>query len=103
MHNGEMTLIIEPLKASWMVKAEKSIKVENVVVRNGDAGAHRIVILLAIGNDNIEPVGGAALEDDNEPASRRRRGIRQHRANKKAGMAAVPATANAPLRRRISG
>ena len=50
------------------MEAEESIEIDNLILRNGDAGAHGVVILLAIGDDDIEAVGGAALKDDDQAA-----------------------------------
>ena len=69
MDDGEMALVIEGLEGRKRgMEAEEAIEVENLVLRNGDAGTHGVVVLFAIGDDDIETVGGAALEDDDETA-----------------------------------
>jgi len=67
------------------VEAEKSIEIEYLILRNGDAGAHGVVVVLAVGHDNVEAVGGAALEDDDEAAIGRGQSLRHHGASQEAG------------------
>jgi hypothetical protein len=68
-----MALIEERLeRRERRVQAEESIKIENLILGDGDAGAHRVIVLLAIGDNNVKAVGGAALEDDDEAAIGRR-------------------------------
>jgi hypothetical protein len=49
------------------MQAEEAIEVETWFCGDGDAGAHGVVVLLAVGNDDVEAVGRAALEDDDQP------------------------------------
>ena len=51
------------------MEAEEAVEIENLVLRDGDAGAHGVVVLLAVGHDDVEAVGGAALEDDDKAAA----------------------------------
>ena len=68
------------------MQAEESVEIEHLIFGNRDAGPHRVVILFAIGNNDVESVGCAALEDHDQPLARRdSRGLRQHGAHKKVG------------------
>jgi len=49
------------------MQAEKSVEIEYGIPRNVDAGTHRVIGLLAVGNNNVETVRGAALEDYDQP------------------------------------
>ena len=51
------------------MEAEEAIEVENLVGGDGDAGTHGVVVLLAVGDNDIEAVGSAALKDDDEAAA----------------------------------
>jgi hypothetical protein len=84
----EMALIVERLE--WRkggVQAEESVQVEDLILRDGDAGTHLVVILFPVGNHDVEPVGRAALENDHEALAWRetRRCLGQDRPNQKAG------------------
>jgi hypothetical protein len=69
--NSEMALVIEGLEGrERRMEAEEAIEVENLVLGNGDAGAHGVVVLLAIRDNDVETVGGATLKDDHEAATR---------------------------------
>jgi hypothetical protein len=86
VNDREMALIEERLeRGKRRVQAEESIEIENLILGDGDAGAHRVIVLLAIGDDNIEAVGGAALEDYDEAAIWCGQSLRHHGANQKAG------------------
>src|ERR1700677_2335123 len=63
-----MPLVIERLEGGKRgMKAEEPVEVENRILRNGDAGTHFVVVLLAVRHDNVESVGCSSLEDDHEP------------------------------------
>src|SRR5580692_6317259 len=49
------------------MEAEESVEVEDLILRNGNAGTHLVIVLLAIRDDDVEPVGCAALEDHDKP------------------------------------
>jgi len=48
------------------MQPEKSVKVDYRIARDVDRRPHRVISLLAVGDYDIESVGGAALEDDNQ-------------------------------------
>ena len=86
MDDGEMALVIERLEGrEGGMETEESIEVDDLVLRNGDAGAHRVVVLFAIRDDDVEAVGGATLEDDDEAAIGRRRALGEDGADEKSG------------------
>ena len=65
MNDGEMALVVERLEGcERRMQAEEAIEIEHLVLGDGDAGAHGVVVLFAVGDDDVEAVGGAALEDD---------------------------------------
>jgi hypothetical protein len=99
--DGEMALIVERLEGRERgMQAEEAVEIDDLILRDGDAGAHGVVVLLAIGNDDVEAVGCAALEDDDQARPGLRRGFASTERTRKLGMAAVPAMASAPLRRK---
>ena len=99
--DGEMALIVERLEGCERgMQAEEAIEIEHLVLRDGDGGAHGVVVLFAVGDDDVEAVGGAALEDDDQAAAGSGGGFGQTERTRKLGMAAVPATASAPLWRK---
>ncbi len=70
MDDGEMSLVIERLEGCQRrMQPEEAIEIENLVCGYGDAGAHGVVVLLAVGNDDVEAVCSAALEDDHQAAT----------------------------------
>ncbi len=70
MHDGEMSLIVERLERRERgMQAEKAVEIDDLVLRNRDRGPHRVVVLLVIGHNNVEAVGGAALEDNHKTAA----------------------------------
>src|SRR5580692_8646751 len=89
MNNSEMALIVKRLEGRERgMEAEESVEIDNLIARNGDAGAHGVVVLLAVGHHDVEAIGRSALKDDDEAAAwaGRRNGccFGHHRANKKA-------------------
>ena len=86
VNNGEMALIVERLEGRerWM-EAEEAVEIEDLVLRNGDAGAHVVVICFAVRDDDVETVGCAALKDDDQTASGSGRVFRKHGADQEAG------------------
>ena len=84
--DGEMALIVERLEGRERgMEAEESVEVEHLVLRNGDAGAHGVVVLFAIGDDDVETVGGAALKDDDQAAVGNGRSLGHDGADEEAG------------------
>src|ERR1700722_9351428 len=79
MDDSKMALIIERFESrERRMKAKESVKIEDLIFRNGDAGPHCVVILLAVRDDDIETIRGSALEDDYEAAAGGRRNIGKH-------------------------
>ena len=84
--DGEMALFIEGFEGGQRgVEAEEAIEIKDLVLGNGNAGAHGVVILLTVGDDDVEAIGRAALEDGDETAGGGGGGLGQHRADKEAG------------------
>ena len=67
------------------MKAEEAVEIEDLILRDGDAGTHVVVVLLAVGDDDVEAVGCATLEDDDQAAAGCGCGLGQNRANQEAG------------------
>ena len=67
MHNGQVALVPEWLeRRQRRMQAEEAVEVEHFFARDVDAGAHRVVGPLAVRHDDVQPVRGAALEDDDQ-------------------------------------
>ena len=49
------------------MQSEKPIQIEDLFPRNVNAGPHRVVRGLGVGNDDVEPVRRSALENHDEP------------------------------------
>jgi hypothetical protein len=80
--NGEMTLIVKRLeRRQRRMEPKEAVKIDNLVLRNGDCGSHGVVILFAVRDDSIQTVGRAALENDNEPLAGSADSLSQHGAN----------------------
>src|ERR1700716_3571064 len=64
VHDREMLLFPERLKSRhcWM-QSEKAVEVEHGFLRDVDGRTHGVVTRLAVGHDDVEAVGRAALED----------------------------------------
>ena len=81
-----MALIVKGLEGSERgVQAKESVKVEHLVFRDRDTRPHRVVVLLAVGDDDVEAVSRAALKDHDETAVWYSRGLRKHGAQEKTG------------------
>src|SRR6516165_11089844 len=86
MDDGEVSCIVERLEGvERRMQTEEAVKVYDLFLRDRDAGAHRVIVLLAPGNDDVEAVGGSALEDDHETATGDGGGFGEQRAHEKAG------------------
>ena len=85
------------------MQAEEAVEIEDLILRDGDGGAHGVVVGLAPGNDDVEAVGGAALKDDDELLALPVASVvaAMTARVRKAGRAVVPARASAPLRRKM--
>ena len=49
------------------MKPEESVEVDDLLARNSDARTHRVIRGLGVRNNNVETIGRAPLEDDNQP------------------------------------
>ena len=68
VHDGELTLLPQRLKRrERRVQAEESVEIENVMARNIDRGTHGVIRSLAVGDNDVEAVGCAALKYDDQP------------------------------------
>jgi hypothetical protein len=67
------------------MESEEAVKIDNLVLRDGDCGAHGVVILFAVRDHNVQTVGRAALEDDNQPLTGSAGGLSHDRANQETG------------------
>ena len=84
VHDRQVSLIVERLERGERgMQPEESVQIKNLVLRNRNARPHLVVILLAIGNHDVEPVRGAALEDHHQPLVRNPGRLRQNAAHKK--------------------
>ena len=82
------------------MQPEEAVEIDHRVARNIDGRPHGVICLLAMRDHNIQSIGRAALEDDHQSLVSQRRLRPQNAARvRKAGIAAVPTTASAPLRR----
>src|SRR5580692_8107037 len=45
------------------MQAEEAVEIEHGLLRNVDVGAHRVVIALSVGNNDIQSIGCTTLED----------------------------------------
>src|ERR1051325_10970220 len=62
-----MTLLPQRLKGGERgMQSEEAVEIDHRFARNIDAGPHCIVLRFSVRNDDVEPVGGAALEDDHQ-------------------------------------
>ncbi len=48
------------------MQAEEAIEIEHRFLGNIDAGSHGVVLRLAVRDDDVESIGGAALEDHDQ-------------------------------------
>src|ERR1700747_3404214 len=73
MNDSELIFVKERLeRCEARMQTKKSVEVDRGVasatfrLRNRDAGAHTVVALLAKGHNDVQPVGGPALEKHDE-------------------------------------
>ena len=85
------------------MKAEEAVQIDHRIAWDVDRRPHRIISLLTMRHHDIEAVGRAPLEDDYKTFFFGPGSICAENAArvKKVGIAAVPTTARAPLRRKI--
>src|ERR1700677_3371038 len=67
MNDGQMTLLPQRLKGrERRMESEESIEIKHRVARNIDGRPHSVVGALVVGHDDVEAVGGTALEDNDK-------------------------------------
>jgi hypothetical protein len=67
VNDGEVACVPERLDGlHGRMEAEESVEVEDGILRDSDAGAQVEIGFFAMGDDDVESVGGSALEDDDE-------------------------------------
>ena len=67
------------------MKAEESIEIDDLILRNRDTRTHGVVIFFSPGNDDVESINGSALKDDDEAAGRSGSGFSENGAHEEAG------------------
>src|SRR5882762_7955758 len=94
-----MLLFPERLKSRHRrMQSEKAVEVEHGFLGDVDGWPHGVISGLAVGHNDVEAVGCAALEDYYQtPGSAAPKAARV----RKLGSAVVPTTASAPLRRKM--
>src|ERR1044071_1439373 len=66
------------------MEPEETIQINHALPRDGDAGPHAVIRLLTVRHHDVQPVGGAALEEDNQALLARSSGFGGiHRAREK--------------------
>ncbi len=48
------------------MQSEQAVEIEHRLARNVDAGAHRVVLRFGVRDDDVQPIGGAALKDHDQ-------------------------------------
>jgi hypothetical protein len=72
MHNRKVTLVPERLERSQRrMQSEKAVKVEDIFLRDVDAGPHRVISAFTMRHDDIQAVSGTALKDHDQPLGAR--------------------------------
>src|SRR5436309_12465714 len=51
------------------MQPEETVQIDHRLARNVDAGAHGVILRLAIGNHNVQAIGSTALKDDDQALS----------------------------------
>src|SRR5262249_9798936 len=70
MNDREMALLPKRLKRSQRgMQPEEAVEIDHRLTWNVDAGPHRVVLRLAVGNDDVQSVSRTALEDDDKTLS----------------------------------
>ena len=74
MHDGQMTLLPQRLKRRQRrMQSKAAVEVEHRLARDIDAGPHGVVLRLRVRHNNVQPIGGATLKnDDQTPVARAR-------------------------------
>ena len=64
MNDGEMALVVERLERSHgRMQTEEAVQIDHLILLDSDRRAHGVIVLLAIGDNDVEAVGGATLEE----------------------------------------
>src|SRR5579864_3377828 len=67
MNDGEMMLLPQRLKGrERRMQSEEAVEIEDRLPGNVDAGAHGVVLGLAMWDDDVKSIGRAALEDHDQ-------------------------------------
>src|ERR1700733_8345134 len=68
VHNRQMPLLPERLKRceGWM-QSEESVEINDRLPRDVDAGPHRVILRFGVGHNDVQSMGGAAVEKHTEP------------------------------------
>jgi hypothetical protein len=84
------------------MQAEEAVEIEHRLARNVDGGPHGVILRLGVRDDDVQSVGRAALEDDDQALGASAGSTAPNAARvRKLGTAAVPTTARALLRRKM--
>ncbi len=87
MHNRQVLLLPQRLQTRHRrMQSEKSIQIENLLLRNGDRRPHLEIGRFGVRDDNIQPIRRAALKDHHQllATRARRRRLRHHCARQEA-------------------
>src|SRR5664279_5678851 len=62
-----MSLVPQRLEGRerWM-QPEEAVEIDHLLPRNIDAGSHRVIGSFAMGNNNVQAIGGTTLKDDDQ-------------------------------------
>ena len=103
MHDGEMLLVPQRFESGHRrMQSEEAVKIDHALPRDGDAGAHVVIRLLAMRHNDVQAVGGAALEEYDQallPLEQRVSAAYTARV-RKLGTTLVPTMASAPFFRK---
>ncbi len=100
--HGELLLLPHRLqRRHGRMQSEKSVQIDDIPLRNIDRRTHGVVRGFSMRHDHVQAVGRAPLEDHHQPLGAGTRLSRVHAARaRKHGIAVVPTTASALLRRK---
>src|SRR5437879_4445022 len=49
------------------MQSEEAVEIDHRCARNGDGGAHLVISWFAMGHNDVQSIGSAALEEDDHP------------------------------------
>ena len=52
------------------MQSEEAVEIDHLLTRNIDAGPHRVIRALGVRHNDVQAIGGAALEDNHQPLVR---------------------------------